>query len=177
MKRYIRASITSEVSDIVNNEKDVMYQDHFESFWNREDLDWFLSKNTYISDYEILEITPNSPDYQKYRAGLNLEYYNPPRPYVVLKWVSSRNYNATKNEELNALLKRVKTYSELKELFNAINSIGDGTWFYTKRNNNPLNCDFWEVPNEPEYVEYIVDRHSAVLKSKISNLYRVLTIR
>ena len=181
MKRYITAttitaSITSEVNDIVNSEKDIMYQDHFESFWNMDGLEWYLSKSPEITDYEIVEVTPDSPYYQEYRGGLNLEYYNPPRPYVVLKWVTSKKYNATRTEELNAILKRVKTFAELKELYNAIGDTGLGIWWYTKRNNNPLNSAFWEVPGQPDYVEYVVDRHSAVLKCKISNLYKVLKI-
>lgn len=174
MKRYIQASITSEVNDIVNNMKDVKSRECYEPFWDEDAVKWYLGKNTYITDYEIVKITPDSPDYQKYHGGLNLEYY--PKPYFVLKWIETDTYNATRVEELNALFKTIKTFDELQEFYDAINSIGDGTWFYTKRNNNPLNSAFWEVPNEPEYAEYIVDRHSAVLKCKISNLYKVLKI-
>ena len=176
MKRYIRASITSEVNDIVNNKKDVDYQEYNDSFWTEEEVKWYADRYD-IKDYEVIKYEPNDPDYQKYRGGLNLEYYNPQRPYYVCRWITSHYYNATRTEELNAILKRVKTFAELKELYNAINDTGLGIWWYTKRNNNPLNCCFWEVEGEPDYVEYIVDRHSAVLKCKISNLYRVLTIK
>lgn len=176
MKRYIRSSITSEVNDIIHSEKDVLYRDHFDSFWDMEGLEWYLGKNTYITDYEIVEVAPDSPDYQKYRGGLNLEYYNPPKSYFVLKWTSSERYNATRSEELNALLKKVKTYDELKELYDALWNSGYGIWFYTKRGNNPLNGSFDQVPDEPDTVTYIVDRHSAELKCKISNLYKVLRI-
>ena len=176
MKRYIRASITSKVNDIIHSEKDVMYRDHSASFWDMKGLEWYLDKSPEIADYEILEVTPDSPDYQKYRGGLNLEYYNPPKSYFVLKWTSSERYNATRSEELTALLKQVKTYDELKELYDALENSGYGIWFYTKRGDNPLNSSFDPVPGEPNTVTYVVDRHSAILKCKISNLYKVLRI-
>lgn len=176
MKVYIRASITSEVNDIIHSEKDVMYRDHFASFWDMEGLEWYLGKSSEITDYEIVEVTPDSPDYQKYRCGLNLEYYNPPKSYFVLKWTSSERYNATRSDELNALLKRVKTFDELEELYKAISNTGYGIWFYTKRSDRPLNSNFTQSRFNPDYVTYIVDGHDATLKCKISNLYRVLKI-
>ena len=174
MKRYIRSSITSDVNDIVNNRKDV--RSHLNEdgpFRNEEDLNWFLNKvnppNPEITKYE-----PDDPDYETYHRGLNPNYRD---SYYIVRWYTYFNYNATKAEELDAMLKQISTFEELDEFYSAICNIGDGTWFYTKRGNNPLNSSFEPVPYDPDYVTYVVDRHDAVLKSKISNLYRVLTIR
>ena len=176
MKRYIRASITQEVQDIVNNKKDVRTIPQQTFSYRNEDDARREALGLNAKDFEIIKYEPNDPDYwdKDNRGGLNPNYQE---PYYVGKWDIYENYNATKNEELNALLKRVRTIDELNELYWAIWNIGDGTWFYTKRGNNPLNGTFDPVHSDPESVYYIVDRHSQTLKCKIANLYRVLVIK
>lgn len=174
MKRYVRASITSEVNDIVNNKKDTNYHIN-ETLPHRTEEDvMYEVRNDNIDNLEITKYEPGDPDYQKYRNGLNSNYQG---TYYIGRWKVPYRYNSTKYEELNAILKRIRTVEEANELYWAIYNVGDGTWIYTKRGNNPLNGTFEPVPNDPESVAYIVDRHSAVLKCKISNLYKVLTIR
>ena len=173
MKRYIQASITSEVNDIVNNKKDIeIHVNETCSHRTEEDVRYEV-RDSNVENLEITKYEPNDPEYQEYHRGINPSYQG---PLYVGRWEVPTLYNATKTEELNALLKRVRTFEEVNELYWAIYNIGDGTWWYTKRGNNPLNGSFDPVPDDPESVTYIVDRHSAVLKCKISNLYKVLKI-
>lgn len=173
MKKYVRASITSEVNDIVNNEKDIQVHENSTTPCRSEGDVLFQVRHDNPENLEITKYEYGDPDYQKYHLGLNPDYKG---PYYIGRWNVYSRYNATMTEELNDLLKRVKTYEELTELKHALEDTGWGLWFYTKRGDNPLNGSFDPVPGEPDTVTYIVDRHSAILKCKISNLYKVLKI-
>ena len=175
MKRYVKASITSEVNDIIHSEKDVMAIPQQTTPCRSEEDVRFQVRFDNVENLEITKYELGDPDYwdSNNRRGLNPNYQE---PYYVGRWTVYQNYNATRNEELNAILKRIKTYGELKELCDALENSGYGIWFYTKRKDNTVGF-FYEIPNEPDYVEYLVERHDATLKCKISNLYKVLTIK
>ena len=174
MKRYIKASITSKVNEIVNNKKDVRSWVNDTGSLRSEEAVRYFVRDMNVDNLEITKYEPGDPDYEKYRAAYRSDFQD---PLYVGRWTTYENYNATRNEELNALFKTIKTYDELQEFCDALYATGQGIWFYTKRKDNPLNSSFDPVPGEPDYVTYVVDRHDAVLKCKISNLYRVLTIK